>query len=41
MKLRVLVFHLPDQIDACYVRYAWRKVREDYYFLYMGDDLYA
>jgi len=41
MILRVLVFHLPDKIDACYVRYAWCKLRQDYYYLYIGDVLCA
>jgi len=39
--LRVLVFHLLDQVCACCVRYAWHKVRWDYYSLYIGGVLYV
>ena len=41
MALRVLVFHLLDQIGACCVRYAWHKLRWDYYFLCIGGALYV
>ena len=41
MALRVLEFHLLDKIGACYVRYAWRTLRWDYYFLCTGGVLYA
>jgi len=40
MVLRVLLFHLLDQIGACCVRCAWRKLRWDYY-LCTGCVLYV
>jgi hypothetical protein len=41
MALRVLGFHLLDQIGVCCVGYAWRRLRWDYYFLYIGGVLYV
>jgi len=41
MVLRVLVFHLLDQIGACCIRYAWCKLRWDYYFLCTGGVIYV
>ena len=41
MALGVLMFHLLDQILARCVRYAWRKLRWDYYLLYTGGVLYV